>query len=48
MPLNQTKPNYLIHFYVNNLFYLKQFSLALVHSLIVKNISISNYSSSYM
>ena len=35
-------------FYGNNLFYLKQFSLAWVHSLIVKNISISNYSSSYM
>ena len=31
-------------FYVNNQFYLKQFSLAWVHSLIVKNISISNYS----
>ena len=30
------------HFYVNNLFYWKQFSL------IVKDISISNYSSSYM
>ena len=27
-----------IHFYVNNLFYWKQFSLALVHSIIVKNI----------
>ena len=27
---------------------LKQFSLAWVHSLIVKNISISNYSSSYI
>ena len=37
-----------IHFYVNNLFYLKQFILAEVHSLIVENISISNYSSSYM
>ena len=37
-----------IHFYVNNLFYLKQFSLTWVHSLIVKNISISNYSSSYI
>ena len=31
-------------FYVNNKFYLKQFSLAWVHNLIVKNISISNYS----
>ena len=30
-------------FYTNNLFYFKQFSLALVHSLIVKNISISSY-----
>ena len=30
-------------FYVNNQFYFKQFSLAWVHSLIVKNISISNY-----
>ena len=30
------------------MFYLKQFSLAWVHSLIVKNISISNYSSSYI
>ena len=38
-------------FYVNNQFYLKQFSLARLHSLIVKNISISNcpvYSSSYI
>ena len=35
-------------FYVNNLFFWKQFSLALVHGLMVKNISISNYSSSYM
>ena len=35
-------------FYVNNQFYLKQFSLAWVHSFIVKNISISNYSSSYI
>ena len=35
-------------FYVNNLFYWKQFSLAKVHSLIVKKISISNYLSSYM
>ena len=34
----------LIHFYVYNQFYFKQFSLAWVHSLIVKNISISNYS----
>ena len=33
-----------IHFYVNNQFYLKQFSLTWVHSLIIKNISISNYS----
>ena len=31
-------------FYVNNQFYVKQFSLARVQSLIVKNISISNYS----
>ena len=31
-------------FYTNNQFYFKQFSLAWVHSLIVKNISISNYS----
>ena len=31
-------------FYVNNQFYFKQFSLAWVHSLIVKNISIANYS----
>ena len=37
-----------IHFYVNKQFYFKQFSLAWVHSLIVKNISISNYSSSYI
>ena len=37
-----------LHFYVNNPFYYKQFSLARVHSLIVKNISISNYSSSYI
>ena len=29
---------------LNNQFYFKQFSLALVHSLIVKNISISSYS----
>ena len=29
-----------IHFYVNNQFYFKQFSLAWLHSLIVKNISI--------
>ena len=28
----------------NNQFYFKQFSLALVHSLIVKNISILSYS----
>ena len=34
-------------FYVNNQFYLKQFGLAWVHSLIVKNISISNYSVIY-
>ena len=33
-----------IHFYANSQFYLKQFSLACVHSLIVKNISISSYS----
>ena len=32
------------HFYANNQFYFKQFSLAPVHSLIVKNISISSYS----
>ena len=31
-----------------NPFLCKQFSLAWVHSLIVKNISISNYSSSYI
>ena len=31
-------------FYANNQFYFKQFSLAWVHSLIVKNISISSYS----
>ena len=30
-------------FYTNNQFYFKQFSLAWVHSLIVKSISISNY-----
>ena len=30
--------------FLNNQFYFKQFSLALVHSLIVKNISISSYS----
>ena len=35
-------------FYVNNQFYLKQFSLTSVLNLIVKNISISNYSSSYI
>ena len=34
-------------FYVNNQFYLKQFGLAWVHSLIIKNISISNYSVIY-
>ena len=33
-----------IHFYTNSQFYFKQFSLARVHSLIVKNISISSYS----
>ena len=33
-----------IHFYTNNQFYFKQFSLVWVISLIVKNISISNYS----
>ena len=33
-----------IHFYANSQFYLKQFSLAWVHSLIVKNISMSSYS----
>ena len=31
-------------FYGNNQFYFKQFSLEWVHSLFVKNISISNYS----
>ena len=31
-------------FYENSQFYFKQFSLAWVHSLIVKNISISSYS----
>ena len=31
-------------FYANDQFYFKQFSLAWVHSLIVKYISISNYS----
>ena len=31
-------------FYANDQFYFKQFSLAWVHSLIVKNITISNYS----
>ena len=31
-------------FNINNQFYFKQFSLAWVHSLIVKNISISSYS----
>ena len=31
-------------FYTNNQFYFKQFSLPKVHSLIVKNISISSYS----
>ena len=35
-------------FYVNNHFYFKQFSFAWVHNLIVKNISISNYSSTYI
>ena len=35
-----------IHFYANNQFYFKQFSLALINSFIVKNISISNYSAS--
>ena len=34
-------------FYVNNQFSLKQFGLAWVHSLIVKNISISTYSVIY-
>ncbi len=33
-----------IHFHTNNQFYFKQFSLTWVHSLIDKNISISNYS----
>ena len=31
-------------FYTNKQFYLKQFSLAYVHSLMVKNTSISNFS----
>ena len=31
-------------FYVNNQFYFKQFSLAWVHNLIVKNLSFSSYS----
>ena len=35
---------YLMSFYTNNQFYFKQFSLAWVHSLIIKNISISSYS----
>ena len=33
-----------IHFCANSQFYFKQFSLAWVHDLIVKNISISSYS----
>ena len=33
-----------IYFYTNNQFYFKQSSLAWVHSLIVKNTSISSYS----
>ena len=33
-----------IHFYTNNQFYFKQFSLAWVYSLIVKNISIKLFS----
>ena len=33
-----------IHFYANSQLYFKQFSLAWVHSLIVKNISILSYS----
>ena len=32
-----------IHFYTNNKFYLKKYRLTEVHSLIVKNISISDY-----
>ena len=32
------------HFYTNNQFYFKQFSLAGVNSLIIKNVSISSYS----
>ena len=32
-----------IHFYTNNQFYFKQFSLAWVHSLFVKNIAITSY-----
>ena len=39
-----TIEGYLIHFYTNNQFYFKQFSLAWLHSLIIKNISISSYS----
>ena len=31
-------------FFTNNQFYFEQFSLAWVHSLVVKNISISSYS----
>ena len=33
---------------LNDQFYLNQFSLAWIHSLIVKKISISHYSSSYI
>ena len=41
-----TSVNYLMPnpFHTNNQFYFKEFSLAWVHSLIVKNISISIYS----
>ena len=34
---------YQIHFHTNKQFYFKQFSLAWVHSLIVKSISILSY-----
>ena len=37
------QPLYQIHFYTNKQFYFKQLTLAYVHSLIVKNISISCY-----
>ena len=43
---NSTFVGYLMPnpFYTNNQFYFKQFNLAELHSLIVKNISISSYS----